>query len=187
MEKNSQWFYWDGAVWSVSNLTLAQSNTVAEIVTNIATFTTIGITFKWGAIFHSFDGSTTPELTLVTVEFDFYGICDVVNKCIVYGCAKDIDGTINIEEIKVKLYKDAVQYAVNTIIRYPEKSIIPRVGTGYFEIELIENENMKPVGAYYIIIFISKNDNNIAQERKYKAIIPNEDSKSIWDVIIEGT
>ncbi len=57
--------YWDGAAWSNSDGTYAQSNTEADINTNGST---IGAgTYKVVAVLHSNDGSTTPSVSSVSL------------------------------------------------------------------------------------------------------------------------
>ena len=64
--------YWDSAAWSVSDNTVAQSNSVTDVNTNIGTFpkTTDGMKIK--ILFHSDTGQTTPDIDVLTVNYDDY-------------------------------------------------------------------------------------------------------------------
>ena len=61
------WYYWDGALWSVSNETYAESNTAATVHSNIAAFP-VG-TLKVRAFLHTTDNTVTPELSNIKVSF----------------------------------------------------------------------------------------------------------------------
>lgn len=188
-EKNGSWFYWDGGGNLVpSDLSLAQSNTLTEVQANIADFTNTGVLYRWGVIFHSDDGTTTPEINSITITFDFFAECVSPNTCVVYGCAKDIDGTANTLTFQVELYQDAVQYGSQTIMRYPPKTIEPRPLTGYFEIELVENINMEPAGQTYYVFTLTKTVTNAAgievtSTVQLNRIVPNKDAEKFWDLV----
>jgi len=62
------WQYWDGAAWAASDETYAQSNTAADINTNIPTFAVNG-TLKVRAFLHTTDVNATPELDNIKVSF----------------------------------------------------------------------------------------------------------------------
>ena len=60
------WKYWTGAAWAVTDDTFTQSNTDAEINTNIATLAASG-TFKFRSLLNS-DGTTQPQLDRIQVS-----------------------------------------------------------------------------------------------------------------------
>lgn len=59
--------YWNGSAWATSDGTYAQSNTVAEVETNKASFPA-GVV-KPIAVLHSADGSTTPSISSVLLNY----------------------------------------------------------------------------------------------------------------------
>jgi len=61
------WYYWDGAMWSVSDETYAQSNTAATVHTNIPTLP-LG-TLKYRAFLYTSDNTVTPQLDNVETSF----------------------------------------------------------------------------------------------------------------------
>lgn len=69
LNNGTEWQYHDGASWVSSDQSLSQSNTLAQVQANIATFIAAPINFKWGLVFKSDDGSTTPEATFLEVTF----------------------------------------------------------------------------------------------------------------------
>lgn len=83
--------YFNGSAWVTSDGTYAQSNTAAEIQTNKATLDISGgISEKTKAFLHSDDGTTTPTLTSVTIDYNFAaGSPTSADTCIIYGWLKD--------------------------------------------------------------------------------------------------
>ncbi len=61
------WEYWTGAAWATTDNTFAQSNTAADIQTNIGTLAASG-TFKFRALLRTTDGINTPELDRIQVS-----------------------------------------------------------------------------------------------------------------------
>jgi len=172
LRKESTDYYWDGAAWSSSNGTYAQSNTAAEIETNKASFASLGTTVTVIAFLHSNDGSTTPELDQVTVEYDFSGeASDDISICTVYGYQTDSEGNPSTAAVTATLTKDGVKYKDNILIRKTLITVTPN-SEGYFELDLIETENMEGDVKYEIT----------TGHRIYVKEIPNEASKAIWEL-----
>lgn len=168
-KKNSKWYYYNGTAWVESDGTYSQSNTAAEIDDSKDIFTTTGIIFNWRAFIHSDDGTTTPELQNVILTYNFYGQSDSINKCIVWGYNKNDED----ETFTVQLCKDAVKYKDNIIVRNEIFLVSPDANTGYWEIELIENENMEP-NSFWIFNFNGK---------KFYLFVKNEIAANFWDLV----
>jgi len=62
------WRWWDGALWSATDETYAESNTAATIHTNIATLGGAG-TLQVRAFLHTANNAVTPELDNILVSF----------------------------------------------------------------------------------------------------------------------
>ena len=130
--------YWDSAAWVNSDGTYAQSNTLADIQANIATFTTRGTIIP--VIFlHSDDGSTTPSIDVLTIDFNHYGgAASTENVCNVWGYVYDqlnnpIDGaSIIVTPVDYGLTGDKV---INL-----DPTTVTTDSTGYWEISLIETD-----------------------------------------------
>ena len=67
---------------------------------------------------------------------------DTINTCTVWGYARNNDNTVNTTPFTVYLEKDFVIYKTNTIIRSYEITVTPD-DTGYWEVEVIETDNMQ--------------------------------------------
>lgn len=171
LKKDGVDYYWDGAAWSTSS-GYPQVNTAAEIQTNIAAFTTTGVTFSWTAHLHSDDGSTTPILDNVQVDYDFFGPPETVNLCIVWGYNYDSLGAVNQTPFSIQLIVDAKIYGTTSIIRNDAITVTPD-SNGYWEIELVENINMGSFTQYYEFIFT---------DETYRKIVPNETDKKFTDL-----
>lgn len=178
LKKDSDWYYWDGAAWSISNGTYAQSSTASDIETNKASFTSSIVVTQIKLFLHSEDGSTKPEISNLKVSYDFAGEDpDTINTCIVWGYSLNNDGTADTSPIKIKLNKGIVQYKNYTMVSQEEKTITPDSLNGYFEIELVETANMVPFDgeiAQYIF--------NFDQKGQFERPVPNAPSQNIFDL-----
>lgn len=165
--------YWhNGAAWATSNGKYAQANTAAEIETNKATFTTEGIYFFWFAILHSDTGETTPELDTLEITYNFYQGPEEVEKCVVYGTNYDAEGAANTNTFTIYLTHEIVKYKTRTTIRRKAVTITPN-SEGYWEVDLVENENMEG-DVQYVFKF---SDSNV-----FYRTVPNVDSKEFWQL-----
>ncbi len=142
LKKGTVKYYWTGSAWGVSDGTYAQSNTAAEIETNKATFTDTAVTTEVIALLHSDDGSTTSELDVLQIDYDFSGSNpDSIDTCIVWGYQVQTDADPDPQTIKVALINDAIQYKTNITVMKEDCEITPN-SSGYWEIELVETDNM---------------------------------------------
>lgn len=174
LKKGTSWYWWTGSAWAVSDGTYAQSNTAAEIYANRATFTTEIVVTQIKIFLHSADGSTTPEITNLEVQYNFAGETpDTINTCIVWGVASTMTGAPLTDTITVSLNKESVQYKTDTVIRSETITITPDSVTGYWEVELVETENMETAARY---IFDFGGD-------RYERQVPNEDDKKFWELV----
>lgn len=149
LAKNGTDYYWSGSAWAASDGTYAQSNTIAEIETNKASFTETRTTLTVSKIFlHSDDGSTTPTLDQIDIDFSYGGtIPDTIDTVDVSGNLTDSQGNPSTTAFKIYLQNDFVLYKTNTTIVRNEITVTPDA-TGYWEVNLVETTNMKGVQAY---------------------------------------
>jgi len=165
-------YYYSGG-WVESDGTYSQSTSAADIETNKATFTTNIITFGCVLFLHSDSGDTTPEIDLLEIDYDYAGETpDTINTCIVYGYSKNLDNSVDDTQVSVKLNKNSTQYKTNTNLVSEDVITTPGVTDGYWEIELIETENMT-TGSKYIFTVGGK---------EYIRDVPNEATKAFWDL-----
>lgn len=147
LKNDNVWRYWDGASWAVSDLTLAQTNTLLEIQANIASFTAVPISFKWGVVFHSDDGSTTPEITALSFTYDFATIVVDLDTVIVYGAYKNPDNTASGKILNAKLNMDASESINNNQVS-DEAIYSTPLSNSRWEMVLANNDDIGP-GSYY--------------------------------------
>ncbi len=102
LRKDSIDYYHNGSAWVISDGTYSQSNTVTEVNTNAATFTTTPVNLQIVDFKHSDDGSTTPTLSNVEVTFDFAGESPVLTEVTIWSYLRNLDSPINGEVIKVR-------------------------------------------------------------------------------------
>ena len=173
LKKGTTKYYYNSG-WVESDGTYSQSTSAADIETNKATFTTSIVTFGIVLFLHSDDGTTTPEIDLLATSYDYAGETpDAISTCIVYGYSKNGDGSVNNDPITFELSKDYSEYKTNTIIHKSTLTATPESSGGYYEIDLVENENMD-AGTQY----------KVTQSGKVDYItVPNETTKALNDLL----
>jgi len=173
--------YWSGAAWTASNGTYSQSNTAAEITTNIAAFNTniinLGKVVKIKAFLHSDDGSTTPELDSITIIYNYGIIGSSVLTCVVYGIVNSV--AVNPDtDADITVFTEDAFY-------YDERLIAIRETTttnseGEWQLTLAENETYG--GSYGVTI--EYDDDGTARTESYTISVPNQDTAKLADIIV---
>lgn len=144
----TQDYYWNGSAWVVSDGTYTQSNTLAQINTNIATLnSTVLVTGKRvliKAFLHSADGSTTPTLTSITLVYDFFTELDPdPDTTIVFGYLYDSLNQPIVGAIVTLDNRTAFEYGSRVISR--GKVTTTTDSRGYWEFECVENTSVEKV------------------------------------------
>lgn len=172
LKKGTDYYYWSGSAWVVSNETYAQSNTAAEIETNKASFASIGIVSQVKLFLHSTAGSTTPQIDNLQIAYNFFGAdISIVDKCIIWAYSINDDGTVNQSRVKAKLSVDTVRYKDNVTIIAKDVFAVPN-STGYWEMELVDTANMTGTPQYTFLI----------SGQDYNRDVPDEVSANFWDL-----
>jgi len=166
-------YWWDGAGWVVSDGTYAQANSANVILDNISSFTDSIVDTQIKMFLHSEDGSSTPKITNLKINYDFAGSTpDEIELCIVWWYMFNSNGNPVQDVVFISLNKDSVRYKDGIAIQSSKIEVTPDE-QGYCEIELVETENMED-GARYIFSF---------GKEKFERQIPNEQNKNFWDLI----
>lgn len=173
-------YYWNGSAWVTSDYSFAQSNSVAEILANIAALNTIiglGATFLMAYIFHSENGLTTPSIATDTITYDFWaGSPDIPFKCIVYGYCYDENGEpIEDVAISIKLNTEKVLYKTDLILFDLPVIDVTTDENGYWEAELIETINMD--GAKWDFTFAYS-----SESKEYTRGVPESSSSNFAEL-----
>ena len=176
--------YWNGTAWVDSNNTYLQSNTIAQIQANLATFTTEQLLFSILIFLHSDAGLTTPVMSLISVTYSYGGEPqDIIETCTVWFYADNTDNTICDHTYRARLNTDNVQYKNNIIICQTNIDAVPNINTGYTELELVENVNMVKTGYTTLYYDIFKVKNGL--EKKFCRIsVPQLADSVLWDIVI---
>jgi len=169
-------YYWNGSSWVQSDGSYSQANTIDEVNNNLNNFPGNPSEVYVKAILHS-DGFNSPELSELEVNYDYVGSDkDDITVCTVTGWITDIANDLSDIDnvpIKVSLCKSTVRYRDNIILINETKTFYSN-SNGYFELKLVENENMES-GSYYIV-----NINN----RLFRIKVPNKVGCSFQEIII---
>jgi hypothetical protein len=146
--------YWNGSAWVTSNESFAQSNTMADINTNIATLTFAhNSTVVFRFLINTTVTTETATLTWADIEYNFGAISSVAPVVLVYGYYKDISGNpVASATVKFSLLKNSGDYkeASNAII---EKGVsVITDANGYFQCSLIRSSAYENGGVYQVSI-----------------------------------
>lgn len=179
--------YWNGTAWVASNGTYAQSNTVAEIVANIATLdlgNNSSVFVRWN--FHTDVVTLTPQLIDATISYEFGAVDIAVPTCLVYGYLKDIQGlpvasatlTFNINTKKNNVYNEGG----NSIVMN-QPVVVTTDAFGYFSLNLIRATSLEGVKSYKVSIAKSGITMNKNPRSDITFQVPDSDMQDITDLI----
>ena len=172
--------YYDilSATWKLSNAKYIESNTAAEILTNLPDlYIEKNSTLAILTFLHSDTGFTKPELDSITIEYnDEEDGQDIIKTTRVYGKIANIDNFTGLK-IKITLSRDTVQYKTNTTVIKDTYIIKPdRYGNWYAD--LIENTNMKSEEGYRIGYYFT-----FGTQASYLRFVPAEvDNVAYYDL-----
>ncbi len=130
--------YYDtgGSAWRDADGTYSQTNDLATLQANLATFTDRGDLVPV-IYLHSDDGSTTPNIDDLTIAFNSYGgSATTENLCTVFGFIYD---EINspVEGVNVTVSPNRFGHTGDKLINKDATTVVTD-STGYWEITLIE-------------------------------------------------
>jgi len=169
-------FYWDGAAWVVSDVTIAQANTLADFTANIATLdVTLGGNYVHKILLNSPNGYETSTITSTTLGYDFFQIQGACDTCIVTGYV--LDNCMPIEGATISFKSKT--FVTNGNLQSINEVVTTNV-YGYFEIALAESST-----ANVTVSAILKYTDTAGkgQSSKMTLIIPNQASALLEDII----
>lgn len=169
-------YYWDGADWVVSDGSYAQANELSEVAANAdALDLSGGETVKVRALLHSDDGSTTPDLTSVSVNYNFFAVTPIPRKVILYGWLRESNddplvGTVSIQTLAP---------FEHTGVLIPRSEVtVATDADGYWEVEVYETET---VGKTYKAVI--NYTEPFGRSVSYTIEVPDQDSVNFTDLI----
>ena len=129
--------YWDGAAWSASNGTYAESNTAAEITTNIATAATTRKQLGVDIFLHSADGTTSPIISNLVETYTEALPNTALGRLVdISGYVYDNDGPVSSELLEVKPYRTGFNVTSDTgsgaFFIYEKRDFATTVSDGFF-------------------------------------------------------
>lgn len=172
--------YFPGFAWVTATLgNIAESNTAAEIIANKGSLDlTNGRNLKFNAILHSDDGSTTPDITRLTVDYGFQGeIPATPVECQLYAYLTDIQADAKTGVLEIENKKT---FSSNGTLVSANIQRVTFDGTGYIEISVIETET---VGKKYNFRINYTDIDGVAKVSKLgDATVPNQSVANIADL-----
>lgn len=172
--------YWDGAAWSNSDGSVAQSNTAADVNANIDSFDfSAGVTVKWKTLLHSDDGTTTPTVTSITFVYDFFtSKPGAINECILYGWEEDLEG-VAVEGATVRVTLLTPFFHGNRRFSALRKETTTD-STGYWEISVIETAT---ISTTVIVQIESADGSGGVNVKSYTITVPDAVSASLASLV----
>jgi hypothetical protein len=181
IKKGTAWYYWTGSAWAESDGTYSQANTATEIETNKASLVSASTQCYVKLFLHSADGTTSPEIDNLEIDYSYAGETpDTLSTCLVWGFCTDPEGNIVTDSFTVRLNKSIVQYKNYTSLIKGDDITVTPDSVGYWEVDLVENENMTaPDGedVQYIFKFTINSEVN-----EFIRTVPDESTKAFYDL-----
>lgn len=185
---NGSYKYWSGAAWVASDQTYTQSNSVATINTNAATLITSGPkTLQWEAVFKG-SGTTSPELTSVTINYINTPVFTAVtDHCQVYCYLEDllgIDLTATVSKAKLIAVNDAPFMNNGHIIpRFYEEATFASDGFGFIaSLSLVTTEDSNKKIRFMVVYQNDGYPSRLETVRFNPCIIPEQTSADLVDI-----
>lgn len=152
IELNGSPRYWNGSSWATSDLSFAQSNSIASLTSNLSTLTPTNSTAKFYAILNTTDEKVTPSIDTLEVVSDFGGVVsDIPETCVVYGYIKDLGANpISGVTVTVQLSEDATEYREAASNLTSNKLVTTSDVNGYWSFSLIKSSEFEGSGTYKI-------------------------------------
>jgi len=129
--------WWTGSVWAASNGSYSESNTAADITTNIATLVTDRKQIGVDIFLHSDDGTTSPIISnLIETYTEALPNTSLGRLVDISGYIYDNDGPVSSEAITVKPYRMGFNVTSSTgsgaFFIYEKRDFATTVSDGFF-------------------------------------------------------
>lgn len=140
VEKDGVEYWWDTSAWSTSS-GYAQSNTAADINTNISSFDlSSGSNVRFVIYLHSDDGSTTPNMDEHSFNYNFYNPEEELpDKCVITGYVLDSAGN-KLASCAITITPQVGGFISGKNFYMPKaKTNITSDSNGFFQVQLIRS------------------------------------------------
>lgn len=174
--------YWDGAAWSNSDGSLAQSNYFSDINTNLPSLdVSAGVYLKLKSVLRSI-GPATPELTLVNITYNFFAAVVSPVPCVIYGYV--FDGVTPVVGATIDFKSREFSDESANFIHVNEQAVTD--ATGYFEISLPSTVRTgeDDIKVDVTIKFVDSKSKNARQN--LTVVIPSSESSSLEDAKVSA-
>lgn len=178
--------YWDGAAWSVSDGSIGESNTAAEVLANVDELilgSNSSIYIRW--VLSTSSNIETSDIETATISYDFGAVETALSTCIVFGYLKDItDSPIVGATIKFELNQKTDQYkeANNNLIHTSSVSVTTDAD-GYFSSPLVRSSEYEDETFYLVSIIKDRITISKSGTSKLSFQVPDSETKDITDLL----
>lgn len=171
-------FYHDGANWVASNLSGAQSNDLADVTTNISSLdVSTGGNYFPKVILRSPNGLNSPDITSLTINYDFFGSQGACPTSVIYGYV--LQDACEVITAATLTFTSKPYYLDGNLIVINE-TITALLTNGYFEIEL-------PVGnseSNLKVVIKMTDEEGKTHTRKDNLLVTNVPSNLLEDIVV---
>lgn len=169
-----KWF--NGAAWAAANDTYTQTNLATEVDTNKATLgISTGASVYWKSFLHSANGRTTPTLTRLSVNYNFFDPEVLPSTTILTAWAKDFLGNRQATNVTIIVTLKAPFWNGENLIETGVQSFSPDA-QGYFEFSLVESSAS---GRKYNFAIQYKENGTTKVKKLGAAVVPNTGSAKL--------
>lgn len=171
--------YWDGAAWSDSDGSLAQTNSAAVIAANAAALDISGgATIFPVTYLHSDDGSTTPDIDELTLSYDHFQPQGACNACIITGYVLDNCGPISGAKLTITSDPDNPFFTNDNLNSVNIETTTN--AAGYFEFTCVETATAN----VRLDVLIEYTDlSGDPQVKEFQIIVPNQATATLEDIV----
>lgn len=184
--------WWNGSAWVASDGTFSQTNTSADIATNIPTLLD-GVTNQlvcFYALFETTASPTTASLDALTFTYTFGGVVAKPATCTVYGYYRDIEGEgVGDATVSISLVREDEEYneASGSVIEKKKAVITQKTNNlGYFEFELVRSSEYEGSAQQYLLEISKAADGlktALISDVEITFTVPDETEKNLTDLI----
>lgn len=176
-ENEGDYYYINNGAWTVGSLQYSNSTTASDIQTHLSTLVEKSSIWYVYFFLHSDNGTTTPELSNLQIDYSYAGETpDTINTCVVWGYNLDFKKNSITKSLTIRLNKYIVQYGNYTSILSEDITVTPD-NSGYWEVELVESENMISLDGDDVKYIFDFGNANI-----FEKTVPDEEIKSYYDL-----
>ena len=171
--------------WESSDLSYSKANDIGDLTNEIMQALIEpdqGSTYTWIAVLHSEDGSTTPDLDSVTLDYDYYNSPgDAIPECTIFMSVIDLLGDEYDEAWLYVAHEEGFYHGDRFILPFEKNKKANEAG--YIGLSVPETETVQENCIFYLK-YTKPDDTTMYQIDFRDAIVPNLASKAASQLLV---